>query len=66
MKTQLCGIYRQCFLIESGPADIPRHLSPGLQERAQTMVQCVSVNWTSFCTVLVIYLLHFLKICIHF
>lgn len=42
MKTQLCGIYRQCFLLESGPANVPRHLSPGLQERAQTMVQCVS------------------------
>ncbi|XP_028983403.1 Hermansky-Pudlak syndrome 1 protein isoform X2 [Betta splendens] len=37
MKTQLCGIYRQCFLIESGSAHVPRHLSSALQERAQTM-----------------------------
>lgn len=53
MKTQLCGIYRQCFLIESGPTDIPRRLSPGLQERAQTMVQWVSARWTSLCTIFV-------------
>lgn len=44
MKTQLCGIYRQCFLIDSGPADIPQRLSQGLQERAQAMVQYVSVK----------------------
>ncbi|XP_029305706.1 BLOC-3 complex member HPS1 isoform X2 [Cottoperca gobio] len=48
MKTQLCGIYRQCFLIESGPADIPRRLSPGLQERAQTMVQDKLMDWKDF------------------
>ena len=53
MKTQLCGIYRQCFLTESGPTDIPRRLSPGLQERAQTMVQWVPVRWTSLCTIFV-------------
>uniref|UniRef100_A0A7N6ATH4 HPS1 biogenesis of lysosomal organelles complex 3 subunit 1 n=1 Tax=Anabas testudineus TaxID=64144 RepID=A0A7N6ATH4_ANATE len=62
MKTQLCGIYRQCFLIDCGPADIPRHLSPGLQDRAQTMVQWVSVTWISFCTIFVDFpgLIHFI------
>lgn len=48
MKTQLCGIYRQCFLIDSGPADVPRRLSPGLQERAQTMVQEKLMDWKDF------------------
>ncbi|XP_044069130.1 Hermansky-Pudlak syndrome 1 protein isoform X8 [Siniperca chuatsi] len=48
MKTQLCGIYRQCFLIDSGPADIPRCLSPSLQERAQTMVQEKLMDWKDF------------------
>uniref|UniRef100_A0A3Q3K968 HPS1 biogenesis of lysosomal organelles complex 3 subunit 1 n=1 Tax=Monopterus albus TaxID=43700 RepID=A0A3Q3K968_MONAL len=48
MKTQLCGIYRQCFLIDSGPADIPRCLSPGLQERAQTMAQEKLMDWKDF------------------
>ncbi|XP_041803031.1 Hermansky-Pudlak syndrome 1 protein isoform X4 [Chelmon rostratus] len=37
MKTQLCGIYRQCFHVDTGPSDIPRRLSPALQERAQSM-----------------------------
>lgn len=45
MKTQLCGIYRQCFLIDSGS---PRHLSPGLQERAQTLVQEKLMDWKDF------------------
>lgn len=48
MKTQLCGIYRQCFLIDPGPSDIPRRLSPGLQERAQTMVQEKLMDWKDF------------------
>ncbi|XP_034059733.1 Hermansky-Pudlak syndrome 1 protein isoform X1 [Gymnodraco acuticeps] len=48
MKTQLCGVYRQCFLIESGTADSPRRLSPGLQERAQTMVQDKLMDWKDF------------------
>lgn len=52
MKTQLCGVYRQCFLLESRQSDIPQRLSPGLQERAQTMVQCVSVSRTSLCTII--------------
>lgn len=52
MKTQLCGIYRQCFLSDSGPDDTPRHLSPGLRERAQTMVQWVSVSYYFRCYIL--------------
>ncbi|KAM4591021.1 BLOC-3 complex member HPS1 [Odontesthes bonariensis] len=48
MKTQLCGIYRQCFLTDSGPADIPRRLSPALQERAQAMVQEKLMDWKDF------------------
>ncbi|KAK2824284.1 hypothetical protein Q5P01_021459 [Channa striata] len=47
MKTQLCGIYRQCFL-NSASADVPRHLSTGLQERAQTMVQEKLMDWKDF------------------
>lgn len=43
MKTQLCDLYRHCFLMEAGPCDPPQRLSPGLQERAQAMVQCVSL-----------------------
>ncbi|XP_061601068.1 Hermansky-Pudlak syndrome 1 protein [Cololabis saira] len=48
MKTQLCGIYRQCFLTDPGPSDIPRRLSPALQERAQAMVQEKLVDWKDF------------------
>ncbi|KAM9727460.1 BLOC-3 complex member HPS1 isoform 1-T3 [Menidia menidia] len=48
MKTQLCGIYRQCFLTDSGPADAPRRLSTALQERAQTMVQEKLIDWKDF------------------
>ncbi|XP_072247118.1 BLOC-3 complex member HPS1 [Leuresthes tenuis] len=48
MKTQLCGIYRQCFLTDSGPADIPRRLSPALQERAQAMIQEKLMDWKDF------------------
>ncbi|XP_077438666.1 BLOC-3 complex member HPS1 isoform X2 [Vanacampus margaritifer] len=48
MKTQLCGIYRQCFLIDSGPADVPRKLSPTLQERAQAMLQEKLMDWKDF------------------
>nr|XP_061794350.1 BLOC-3 complex member HPS1-like isoform X1 [Nerophis lumbriciformis] len=48
MKTQLCGIYRQCFLIDSGPADIPRKLSTVLQERAQAMLQEKLIDWKDF------------------
>ncbi|XP_042290334.1 Hermansky-Pudlak syndrome 1 protein [Thunnus thynnus] len=48
MKTQLCGVYRQCFFIDSGLADIPRQLSPSLQERAQSMVQEKLMDWKDF------------------
>ncbi|KAM6916377.1 BLOC-3 complex member HPS1 [Xenentodon cancila] len=48
MKTQLCGIYRQCFLTDPGPANIPRRLSTALQERAQAMVQEKLVDWKDF------------------
>ncbi|XP_049592146.1 BLOC-3 complex member HPS1 [Syngnathus scovelli] len=48
MKTQLCGIYRQCFLIESGTADTPRKLSSILQERAQAMLQEKLIDWKDF------------------
>uniref|UniRef100_A0A8D3D720 HPS1 biogenesis of lysosomal organelles complex 3 subunit 1 n=1 Tax=Scophthalmus maximus TaxID=52904 RepID=A0A8D3D720_SCOMX len=48
MKTQLCGIYRQCFLIDSGPGDFPQRLSPRLQERAQTMAQEKLMDWKDF------------------
>lgn len=48
MRTQLCGIYRQCFLIDSGSPGVPRHLSPGLQERAQTLVQEKLMDWKDF------------------
>lgn len=48
MKTQLCGVYRQCFLTDSGSMDSPRHLSPGLQERAQTLVQEKLMDWKDF------------------
>lgn len=47
MKTRLCSLYRQRFLTDTGSSDGPRCLSPALQERAQTMVQCVSV-WEVF------------------
>lgn len=48
MKTQLCDLYRHCFLTETGPCDPPQHLSTSLQERAQAMVQCVSLPLLCF------------------
>ncbi|KAM9847549.1 BLOC-3 complex member HPS1 [Aulostomus maculatus] len=48
MKTQLCGVYRQCFLIDSGAANVPRRLSSSLQERAQAMVQEKLIDWKDF------------------
>ncbi|XP_061807053.1 BLOC-3 complex member HPS1 isoform X2 [Nerophis lumbriciformis] len=48
MKTQLCGVYRQCFLSNSGPAEAARRLSPGLLERAQTMLQEKLMDWKDF------------------
>ncbi|XP_024860993.1 Hermansky-Pudlak syndrome 1 protein isoform X2 [Kryptolebias marmoratus] len=46
MKTQLCGIYRHCFL--SDLADVPQRLSLSLQERAQAMVQEKLIDWKDF------------------
>ncbi|XP_008320097.1 BLOC-3 complex member HPS1 isoform X2 [Cynoglossus semilaevis] len=48
MKTQLCGIYRQCFLSPCGPGDVTQRLSSSLQERAQTMVQEKLMDWRDF------------------
>uniref|UniRef100_A0A3Q3WAG5 Uncharacterized protein n=1 Tax=Mola mola TaxID=94237 RepID=A0A3Q3WAG5_MOLML len=48
MKTQLCGIYRQSFLLDSGPADTQQRLSPSLQERAQSMLQEKLMDWKDF------------------
>ncbi|XP_027863345.1 BLOC-3 complex member HPS1 [Xiphophorus couchianus] len=48
MKTQLCGIYRQCFLTGSLSADVTHRLSAGLQERAQAMVREKLVDWKDF------------------
>lgn len=44
MKTQLCGIYKQCFLTDFKPGDNSQHLSTGLQERAQAMMQYVQIG----------------------
>ncbi|XP_013877933.1 BLOC-3 complex member HPS1 [Austrofundulus limnaeus] len=46
MKTQLCGIYRQCFLTD--PPDVSHRLSLGLQERAQAMVREKLMDWKDF------------------
>ncbi|KAJ8418129.1 hypothetical protein AAFF_G00138380 [Aldrovandia affinis] len=46
MKTQLCGVYRQCFVMGSG--ENTQRLAPGLQERAQTMVQEKLMDWKDF------------------
>ncbi|XP_076019854.1 BLOC-3 complex member HPS1 [Genypterus blacodes] len=49
MKTQLCSVYRQCFITQnSGAADGPQRLSPSLQERARTMVQEKLMDWKDF------------------
>ncbi|TNN00002.1 hypothetical protein fugu_013034 [Takifugu bimaculatus] len=48
MKTQLCGIYKQCFLTDFGPGDNSQHLSTSLQERAQAMVQEKLMDWKDF------------------
>ncbi|XP_066549021.1 BLOC-3 complex member HPS1 [Amia ocellicauda] len=46
MKTQLCAIFRQYFLIES--AGSPQRLAPSLQERALAMVQDKLMDWKDF------------------
>ncbi|XP_068183133.1 BLOC-3 complex member HPS1 isoform X2 [Antennarius striatus] len=48
MKTQLCRIYKQCFLIDPGSADSPQRLSPSLQEQAQSMLQEKLMDWKDF------------------
>eukprot|EP00066_Takifugu_rubripes_P012387 XP_011601653.1 PREDICTED: Hermansky-Pudlak syndrome 1 protein isoform X1 [Takifugu rubripes] len=48
MKTQLCGIYKQCFLTDFGPGHNSQHLSTSLQERAQAMVQEKLMDWKDF------------------
>ncbi|KAJ8013758.1 hypothetical protein DPEC_G00033120 [Dallia pectoralis] len=40
MKTQLCGVFRQCFMTDNSVGrGSPQRLSPSLQDRALTMVQ---------------------------
>ncbi|XP_048863015.1 Hermansky-Pudlak syndrome 1 protein [Brienomyrus brachyistius] len=46
MKTQLCNLYRQCFVAD-GPRDCQR-LAPSLQERARLMVQEQLLDWKDF------------------
>ncbi|XP_053731874.1 Hermansky-Pudlak syndrome 1 protein isoform X1 [Synchiropus splendidus] len=48
MKTQLCGVYRQCFLNGSGRADSSHRLSLSLLERAQTTMQEKLMDWKDF------------------
>ncbi|CAL8298578.1 unnamed protein product [Merluccius merluccius] len=49
MKTQLCGVYKQCFLNEaSRGATAPQRLSPALQDQAQAMVQEKLIDWKDF------------------
>ncbi|XP_059928702.1 Hermansky-Pudlak syndrome 1 protein isoform X1 [Gadus macrocephalus] len=49
MKTQLCGVYKQCFLnATTRGADAPQRLSPALQELAQAMVQEKLMDWKDF------------------
>ncbi|KAG7462471.1 hypothetical protein MATL_G00185190 [Megalops atlanticus] len=46
MKTQLCAVYRQCFVAETlGGA---QRLSPSLQDRALAMVQEKLMDWKDF------------------
>uniref|UniRef100_A0A3B3S490 HPS1 biogenesis of lysosomal organelles complex 3 subunit 1 n=1 Tax=Paramormyrops kingsleyae TaxID=1676925 RepID=A0A3B3S490_9TELE len=46
MKTQLCNLYRQCFVAD-GPRDCQR-LAPSLQERARLLVQEQLLDWKDF------------------
>ncbi|XP_067092895.1 Hermansky-Pudlak syndrome 1 protein [Osmerus mordax] len=49
MKTQLCAVYRQCFITDGGGGGGgPQRLSPHLQERALTMVQEKLMDWKDF------------------
>ncbi|KAJ3609874.1 hypothetical protein NHX12_021968 [Muraenolepis orangiensis] len=46
MKTQLCGVYKQCFLKETSRGD--QQLPPALQEQAQAMMQEKLMDWKDF------------------
>ncbi|KAI1894328.1 hypothetical protein AGOR_G00114680 [Albula goreensis] len=46
MKTQLCGVYRQCFVTES--VGNTQRLAPSLQDRALAMVQEKLMDWKEF------------------
>ncbi|KAJ8360285.1 hypothetical protein SKAU_G00168100 [Synaphobranchus kaupii] len=46
MKTQLCGVYRQCFVMES--AENTQRLAPSLQERSLALVQEKLEDWKDF------------------
>ncbi|KAK6328512.1 hypothetical protein J4Q44_G00004900 [Coregonus suidteri] len=49
MKSQLCGVYRQCFITENTVGGgSPQRLSPSLQDRALTMVQEKLMDWKDF------------------
>ncbi|XP_052330391.1 Hermansky-Pudlak syndrome 1 protein isoform X3 [Oncorhynchus keta] len=49
MKSQLCGVYRQCFITENTVVGgNPQRLSPSLQDRALTMVQEKLMDWKDF------------------
>ncbi|XP_048124956.1 Hermansky-Pudlak syndrome 1 protein isoform X1 [Alosa alosa] len=45
LRTQLCGVFRQCFLSEGCRT---QRLSPSLQDRALTMVQDKLMDWKEF------------------
>lgn len=46
MKTQLCGLFRQCFVLKS--AENSQRLAPSLQERSLALVQEKLVDWKDF------------------
>ncbi|XP_051507060.1 BLOC-3 complex member HPS1-like [Myxocyprinus asiaticus] len=46
MKTQLCGVYRQCFAAKCMSSS--QRLAPHLQERALNMVQEKLLDWKDF------------------
>ncbi|KAL0964637.1 hypothetical protein UPYG_G00326860 [Umbra pygmaea] len=49
MKTQLCGVYKQCFITENTVGGgSPQRLSPILQDRALIMTQEKLIDWKDF------------------
>ncbi|CAB1338491.1 unnamed protein product, partial [Coregonus sp. 'balchen'] len=61
MKSQLRGVYRQCFITENTVGGgSPRCLSPSLQGRALTMVQEKLMDWKDF--LLLKSLIHFIYV----